>query len=65
MSHWVKELKQTVGNDLPIIVVGNKSDLEANRQIKLEDAERFASKSGLDHFSASAKTGHNVEEIFR
>ena len=31
MSMWVKELRQQLGPDLPIIVVGNKSDLENNR----------------------------------
>jgi GTPase SAR1 family protein len=35
MNQWVKELRQQCGNSLPIIIVGNKSDLEANRQIKI------------------------------
>lgn len=35
MSMWVKELRQQCGNSLPIVIVGNKSDLEQNRQIKL------------------------------
>ena len=39
MSMWVKELRQQLGPDLPIIIVGNKMDLEKNRQIKLADAE--------------------------
>ena len=39
MSSWVKELRQQCGQQLPIIVVGNKCDLESNRQIPLEKAE--------------------------
>ena len=31
MSMWVKELRQQLGPDLPILIVGNKSDLENNR----------------------------------
>jgi GTPase SAR1 family protein len=31
MELWVKELRQQLGNQVPIIIVGNKSDLEANR----------------------------------
>jgi|TARA_B110000967_G_C18318934_1_gene286581 GTPase SAR1 family protein len=36
MKEWVRELKsqldrEVVGFDVPIIVVGNKSDLESNR----------------------------------
>ena len=29
MTFWVKELRQQRGLDLPIIIVGNKSDLES------------------------------------
>jgi GTPase SAR1 family protein len=31
MSNWVKELRNQRGQDLPIVIVGNKSDLENNR----------------------------------
>jgi GTPase SAR1 family protein len=31
MSMWVTELRQQLGPDLPIIIVGNKCDLENNR----------------------------------
>jgi small GTP-binding protein len=57
MSMWVKELRQQCGNSLPIVIVGNKSDLETNRQIKLQDAEDYAKQLGVQHFSASARTG--------
>jgi GTPase SAR1 family protein len=65
MEAWVKELRINLGQDVPIIVVGNKEDLEANRQIKKATAEEYAKKLGMDHFSASAKTGKNVSEIFQ
>ena len=42
MSMWVKELRQQLGADIPIIIVGNKCDLENNRQIKLAEAEGYA-----------------------
>lgn len=60
MSQWVKELRQQVGSELPIIVVGNKCDMESRRVVQLSKAEEYAKQMGLEHFSASAKTGHNV-----
>ena len=31
MEAWVKELRLNLGGDIPIIIVGNKMDLEQNR----------------------------------
>lgn len=39
MTDWVKELRQMRGADLPIIIVGNKSDLESNRVVSKDQAE--------------------------
>jgi len=65
MSLWVKELRQQCGDKLPIIVVGNKSDLESMRMISLADAEDYAKRLKIDHYSASARTGKNVNAIFK
>ncbi len=37
---WVKELKQIVGDDIVLAIAGNKCDLERNRAVTLESAER-------------------------
>ena len=47
------------------MVVGNKCDLENSRQVKVEVAEAEARNFGGIHFSASARTGTNVKEVFR
>ena len=65
MSTWVKELRQQRGQDLPIIIVGNKCDREKDRVISQGEAEKFSRDLGLEHFKASARTGHNVLELFR
>ena len=31
----------------------------------MEDGESYATSLGIDHFSASAKTGKNITEIFK
>ena len=31
----------------------------------LEEGESYATSLGIDHFSASAKTGKNITEIFK
>ena len=44
------------------ILVGNKCDL--NREVSKEEAEKIASKYGINYFEVSAKTGFGVDDLF-
>jgi Ras-related protein Rab-5C len=46
------------------MLVGNKSDLAANRRTSKEMGEAYAQEEGLLFAEASAKSGEGVEEIF-
>ena len=47
-----------------IILVGNKSDLESQRQVPTDEGKAFARKNDLMFFETSAKTSVGVEETF-
>jgi hypothetical protein len=47
-----------------IFLIGNKCDLEAQRNVTYEEAKQFADENGLTFLEASAKTGEKVEEAF-
>lgn len=47
-----------------IYLIGNKSDLEGQRDVTFDEAKQFADENGLMFIEASAKTGSNVEEAF-
>jgi len=47
-----------------IMLIGNKSDLEAKRAVTREEGEQFASEHSLVFMETSAKTSANVEEAF-
>jgi len=58
----VKDLQE--GSSVAIVVVGNKADLDANREVKVDEAERLAkSFGGSTHIQTSAKTGQNIEDV--
>jgi small GTP-binding protein len=62
---WRKDLEEFAGK-APFILIGNKIDLDANRQVPKADAKKIASELGaLDFFETSAKTGAGVENAFR
>ncbi len=48
-----------------MVLVGNKRDLEKNREVTEEEGREFAEKNGMLFFETSALTGKNVEEVFK
>jgi small GTP-binding protein len=65
ISNWVFDIKNTTDNDPVIILVGNKCDLEDNRLISREEAEKKASDNNFPYFETSAKTGQNVDLVYQ
>ena len=64
LTRWLEEVRQNGNPDMTIMLIGNKSDLDARRQVSTEEGERFAKEHGLIFMETSAKTAHNVEESF-
>ena len=59
---WVSSIKKTVKKSIPMIIVGNKIDLE--RQVGRQEAEDLAKRLNCDYLETSAKTGEKVESAF-
>lgn len=49
---------------VPMVLVGNKCDLADQRVITSEQGESLANRFGCKFLETSAKTKHNVEQIF-
>jgi len=64
VQKWVKELRSIVGNDISIVIAGNKVDLEKRRAVVEADALAYAASVGAQHMYTSAKLNQGLEEIF-
>lgn len=64
-KYWIKELQKQANSNILITLVGNKLDLKEERQVSEDSARAFANELGLLYFEVSAKTGENVQELFK
>lgn len=64
VQNWVKELRRMLGNDIALCIAGNKTDMEKERHVPVEEAEAYAASVGARHFHTSAKLNKGIEEMF-
>ena len=63
LEGWVSDIKRELNlDDIMLIVIGNKSDLE-NRCVSVEEAIEFASSINGTYFEVSAKKEFKIAEI--
>ncbi|MFX0134961.1 MAG: GTP-binding protein [Candidatus Hodarchaeota archaeon] len=60
---WIDELYGNIG-PVPVLLVGNKIDLEDQRKIATDTAKKFAKEKGYLYIETSALTGENVVDAF-
>ena len=62
---WLKEIQEHASPDCLVYLIGNKAELEEEREITFDRAVEFARAHKISKvFETSAKTGNNVEELF-
>lgn len=64
LQKWLEEMKENAYSKMTTILIGNKVDLENERQVSFEEGQAFAKKHDLVFFETSAKSSHNVEKAF-
>ncbi|KAK0512113.1 hypothetical protein JMJ35_005241 [Cladonia borealis] len=62
---WIDDVRGERGQDVIIVLVGNKTDLGDKREVSSQMGEEEARKSGAIFMETSAKVGANVKALFR
>jgi len=63
INNWLGFVNQYTNKEqVKLILVGNKKDLERN--VPLDEGQKFAQKEGMLFFETSAKTGEGVIDMF-
>ena len=64
VSKWAEQLKSTADKNLTIIIVGNKTDLEDQRQVTSEEGQNKANSLESAFIETSAASGSNLDKAF-
>jgi len=64
VEKWYNDIKKSIPKNIPIVIVGNKSDLTDQLVISEDDIREVANEFGFHYILTSAKTGESVNDAF-
>ena len=64
VERWVSEVISVADKKITIVLIGNKSDLEDQRQVTKEEAQDKANKLEIAFMETSAFSGDNLDKAF-
>ena len=68
VKYWISSIKYNMESKnikIPIILLGNKIDMDESREITKEVAEKYAAENNYKYFETSAKTGVGIDKAIR
>ncbi|MHA2007668.1 MAG: GTP-binding protein [Promethearchaeota archaeon] len=64
IEKWYNDIKNSLPKNIPIVIVGNKSDLIDQLVISEDEISEVAKRFGFHYILTSAKTGEHVNDAF-
>lgn len=65
LEEWLKELRDNIPPEIPVVLSGNKIDLTKEEwEVHESEIQAFAENRGFPYFLTSAKANKNVSQVF-
>ena len=61
----MNEIRQNKGDDIKVVISGNKTDMSDKREISTDEGMRFAKENKASFIEVSAKSGENIAVMFQ
>ena len=64
IKNWMETINENAGSKMPIVLIGNKCDLNDERKISKKIGKNLADEFGIHFFETSSKDNINIEKAF-
>ena len=64
LENWLSEIEENANKNVLKFLIGNKCDLENDREIQTKEGQDFANRNGMQFMETSAKEDKNINEAF-
>lgn len=61
-NKWLNDVKGISEDDIPIVIIGNKCDLSADRNVEIKEVSKYCIENGFYFMEISAKDTTNVTD---
>ncbi|NXU86686.1 RAB44 protein, partial [Xiphorhynchus elegans] len=62
VKQWLISIEEATGENVPVLLLGNKTDNEKEREVPMGMGEHLAKDYNLIFYECSAYSGYNVEK---
>lgn len=63
-NYWVESIRNTARKNVQMLIIGNKCDLEEEREVTFEQGEKFAADNNTIYLETSSKQQIGVDKAF-
>ena len=64
INNWIKDCVNLAPKNILLVLIGNKSDLEENREVDYDLGKNLADENNMIFFETSALSGNNIIHAF-
>ena len=64
LKTWLNSIKESAEENVQVILIANKCDLESEREVKTQDIAKRANEWNIEFFETSSKENINIDDSF-
>eukprot|EP01017_Pseudomicrothorax_dubius_P041633 TRINITY_DN6678_c0_g1_i2.p1 TRINITY_DN6678_c0_g1~~TRINITY_DN6678_c0_g1_i2.p1 ORF type:complete len:205 (+),score=46.67 TRINITY_DN6678_c0_g1_i2:143-757(+) len=65
VENWVQEVEKQASENVVKVLIGNKCDLDKERQVTFDEGKEYADSIGIKFLETSAKAATNIDKVFQ